>query len=96
MHMRGAYCCSVAYVLRAIFVGVGGGVVSAVDLVGISWAVGEERGGGEGRGTESMASLTRALLIRPLLKRLLMRSLFVAPELRHAMFRDDVTPGLGL
>lgn len=47
---------------------------------------------GKDRLTASIASFTRELLIRPLLKRLVMRSLFVAPELRQAMLVYEVKP----
>lgn len=48
MHVWCAYCCGVAYCLGTVFVGAAGGVVGAVDLVGLSvlvcyaaWGVGE-------------------------------------------------------
>lgn len=55
-------------------------------LCGYSW---QWRGR---RLTASIASFTRELLINPLLKRLVMRSLFVAPELRQAMLVGEVKP----
>jgi len=91
----GRDCGAVADGLRAVFVGGGGGVVCAIDLMyvvslqvrscldGLQWW----SGSGYHR-TFSIASLTRSDLIRLFLARLLIRLSLVVPELRQAIVND--------
>lgn len=60
------------------------GVKIALGLCGYSWQWREEKP------TASIESFTRELLISPLLKRFVMRSLFVAPELLQAILEVEV------
>lgn len=68
--------------LRAVVVGLAGGVVGAVDLARIQYAarVGVVRGR-----TFNMASLTRSDLMSPLRVRLSIKLSLEVPWLRHAM-----------